>query len=214
MDLSVGEYAKREHMSERRVRQLAVEGRLPARRVGRSWIIEGQSGPRSRLAVRPMSRENAWAMARRLSGQDSRPLRQDRYRSMVDRLRSSDHPEQLLAAWFANRAERRSYNAQPQDLDDLRNDPRLGVSGVSHEASGLLVGREVEGYVSHGQLDTLIREFLLTSALAGKGNVLLHVAEDFDDVPIAFVVADLAERPGIRERQAAKTLLAERLRHA
>lgn len=214
MELSVSEYAKQEHVSERRVRQLAAEGRLPARRIGRSWIIDGQSAPRGRPAVRPMSRGNAWDLARRLFGEDTRALRQDRYRGMVERLRSSNHPEQLLSAWLAKRAERRSYNVQPPDLEDLRNDPRLCVSGVSHEASGLLAAREVEAYVPRKELDGLTREFLLTSAPAGKGNVLLRIVEEMDDVPLAFVVADLAERPGVRERQTARALLAERLRNA
>ena len=133
---------------------------------------------------------------------------------MLERLRSSSRPEELLAAWFAKRAERCSYNAQPADLDDLRRDPRVRLSGVSHEASGLLAGREVEGYVSRAQLDGLVREFLLTPAPVGKGNVLLHVAEDEGDVPVLLVAADLAEHSGVRERQAARALLADRLRGA
>jgi hypothetical protein len=153
-------------------------------------------------------------MARRLSGADSPALRADRYLSMINRLRSSDRPEQLLAAWFAKRAEPRSCNVQPEDLEDLRNDPRISVSGVSHVASGLLSGREVEGYVSRSQMGSLTREFLLTSAPPGKGNVLLHLADNVDDLPLAFVAADLADRPGIRERQAARALLEERLRNA
>ena len=61
--LSVGEVAERLEVSERRVRALIAVGRLPAVRVGRSWVIAPGSlavvdGPRA--GGRPLSARAGW----------------------------------------------------------------------------------------------------------------------------------------------------------
>lgn len=61
--LSVGEVAARLEVSDRRVRALIAAGRLPAERVGRSWVIAPASlavvdGPRA--VGRPLSVRAAW----------------------------------------------------------------------------------------------------------------------------------------------------------
>lgn len=209
MEISVAEYAQREGLSERRVRQLAEMGRLPARRVGRAWLIDAGGADQRRVPVRPMAAANAHAMAQWLQGRAANlsPNLRHRFRGMRSRLEDENQPELLLSAWLANRAERQVYTAQPDDLTDLRGDPRLQLSGVSSDASGLLAGREVEGYVSQEDLAAVVRDYLLVDAALSRGNVVLHVADLSDEVPLSFITADLVERGGVRERQAAREIL-------
>lgn len=104
----------------------------------------------------------------------------------------------------------------PADLADLRNDPRIRLSGVSHTDSGLLANSEIEGYVNREDLDSLVRDWFLVKARPGQRyNVLLHVAEHLpENLPVLFIAADLAERAGVRERQAARDLLVTNVVHA
>ncbi len=65
-------------------------------------------------------------------------------------------------------------------------------------------------------LDSLVREWFLVKARPGqRPNVLLHVAEGLpQSLPALFVAADLAERAGVRERQAARDLIVRSVLHA
>lgn len=209
MEISAREYAEREGISGQRVRQLAEAGQLPARKVGGAWLIDASAAKRSAAPVRPFSAESAFEKALALAGQKS-SVRADRVRNWRKRLASESEPESLLAAWLARRAERRSYVADDDDIADLRSDSRIALSGVSYPAAGLSSGREVEGYVEERQADSLIREFLLRPARGGQGNVVLHIAKRRPEkVPDLVVAADLADRGGYREREAARQIIRE-----
>lgn len=135
---------------------------------------------------------------------------------LKDRLRKLSHasdPLPLVRAWFAHRADPRRLRASADDLADLRADRRLVLSGVSHPEAGLLAGNEVEGYVSAADLQDLVDDYLLVEPRQDSpANVVLHVFDEPEDlsergVPPLALAADLAERPGVREQNAARELI-------
>lgn len=64
-------------------------------------------------------------------------------------------------------------------------------------------------YLSRKDFDALIRDWFLVKPRPGqRPNVVLHVAEDVpDELPPLVIAADLAERPGIREQEAAREII-------
>jgi excisionase family DNA binding protein len=82
-----------------------------------------------------------------------------------------------LRSLLRSRAERRLFHSSPRDLDDLRSDHRISLSGISLPDSGIASGDIVEGYVSDHHLNDLVDDFLLSDARHGEANVVLHVVD-------------------------------------
>lgn len=220
--LSVAEAAERLGVSPSRVRQRIDDGSLAAEKIGSQWAIRPQAledaAPRE---SRPMSRRMAWALIALLAGSepDVSPAERVRLRKRADQLRSSRDPATLLRSWASSRAERRRFNIAPPDLDELRADGRLHLSGLSAPQSGVVAGGVVEGYVAASEVDKLIHEFFLVQPDDHRGNVILHViddddayAPDFVNLSWPVVAVDLAEHSGSRERQRVAELVREELR--
>ena len=121
----------------------------------------------------------------------------------------SPDPLPLVCSMLAKRAERVELISSPGDLGDLREDPRLRLSGVSHRSSALLSTSEVEAYVKRKDYDALIRSWFLVKPRPGqRPNVILRIANEVpEQLPPLLIAADLAERPGVREQQAAREIL-------
>ncbi|MFH5877864.1 hypothetical protein [Arthrobacter sp. NA-172] len=123
-----------------------------------------------------------------------------------------EDPLPLLKAWLPRRARRVELDINQADLADLRNDPRVMLSGVSHPSSGLLAGNEAEVYVRDSVAPAVMDDYLLVDPPPGTpANVVLHAYDggigfDFNEVPILALAADLSERVGVRELAAARNL--------
>ncbi len=131
-----------------------------------------------------------------------------RFRQLASRLGESERPERLLADWFAVRAPKHSYRADPADLSELRRDDRLTLTGVSHPSSTLQSGHEVDAYVGPDDLPNLVNEWLLVDDASHRPNVTLRALPGRPStVPLAMVAADLADHYGTRETAAARTLI-------
>lgn len=210
MEIDVREAAGRMGVSERRVRQLAAADRLPGRRLGGRWLVDEVAAFDSRPVARPMSERMAWAMVAAISGDDAHdisPTERHRVSSKHRRLTASPDAAHLLRSWLPRRSELRKLSASPQDLDELRSDPRALLSGISDQRSGMSSGSEVELYVRRSEADTLVRDFLLSDK--GRPNVWLHISNRrLPSVPpLGLVVADLADHNGPREDGQAVALL-------
>jgi excisionase family DNA binding protein len=205
MPIGVPDAAVRLGLSERRLRALIAAGHLHADRFGREWMLDEADIARheARSHGRPLSERSAWALINLASGrgmEDIFPSEQSRARARLRRLLAEESPERLLRSWLAARAVRRAYRASPQDLDDLRADPRLRQSGVSHPESGISAADIAEGYISASDLDAVVHEYLLAEAPDGKGNVIFHVAgRPVPEVYPLLLAADLAEHQSPRE---------------
>jgi hypothetical protein len=211
-------------MSERRVRALLEEGRIPGQRVSGRWVIDDADVaryPPGNPAGRPLSQKSAWdlirharnAAAHGVPGHGLSPVEKHRLNQRLERLRESPDPLGLLRSLLAKRAEKAEFSSSPADLGELREDQRIHISGVSHPGSGLLSNSELEAYVSRKEFDSLIKDWFLVKPAAGqRPNVILHVAEEVpNELPPLVVAADLAERPGVREQQAARDILRSNL---
>jgi len=194
-----------------RARQLAREGRLRARRVGGRWLVDAASLPSAPRRGRPMSVRIAWALVELSAGGAAEwvePRESYRLRRALDRLVADDEPEMLLRSWLASRAERQLLSAS--EVDGLRADPRLALSGLSDERSGLSAASNVEAYVRAEDAAAVRRDHLLIDS-GSNANVVLHVSLRVPDrpVPVLLLAADLADHDGPRELARARELIAD-----
>ncbi len=103
-----------------------------------------------------------------------------------------------------------AFSVAVADLEALRADARLAVSGVSDPRSGLSAASIVEGYVRDVDVPALAGEYLLS----GKGNlnVIVHVVHDrpiANPLPLPVLLADLADHDSPRESAAVARLMRE-----
>lgn len=124
----------------------------------------------------------------------------------------STHVEALLR-WLGGRAERRLYRVAAPDLEPLRSDARVVLSGVSDPRSGMEDARVVEGYVASNDLDAVIDEHWLEPPGVDSGpNVFLHIGPARPSkITSLMLAADLTEHEGARERARAMQLAQESL---
>lgn len=222
MALSIPELAKRLNVNESRARQLVYSGRIRGQRVGGRWIIDEADAAQYRQgkpAGRPLSERSAWQLVSCFWEDNPRhslphhfepsPVEKHRLKDRINRLQDSPDSLMLLAAWLASRAEKFEFSSSPDDIAELREDKRIHLSGVSHPRSGLLANSEVEAYVRRDELKDIVKDWFLVEPFPGKRpNVILRAAEHIpDELPPLAVAADLAERPGVREQQAARDIL-------
>lgn len=101
--VTIAEYATAHGISPRRARTLAQQGRVPARRIGRAWVLDDDATTSPVTGTRPMSPRTRVMFLRALSDQSVRGLTgSDRRRiaGYLNRLRQAEHPAALLRAWF------------------------------------------------------------------------------------------------------------------
>lgn len=211
--VSVRTAAQHLGISEQEVRRRLVAGRMRGEKVSGVWLIDPGSLPTVPAnRGRPLDAASAWALAAAADGQSlDRLSAVQRHRSLrrLAKLAESPDPLPLVRSWMAQRADKLRLSAA--DLDGVRADRRVVLSGVSDPRSGIFAPDTVEGYVLRGDVEQLRREHLLVPADSGRANVLLRVVTELPEpLPWLIVVADLADG-GPREAQQAENLLAERL---
>lgn len=234
--VSVAEAAVRLGVNVQRVHQRISDGSLAAERVGHQWTIDEAVLARldRRPAGRPLSARSAWAMVQVAAvGRPSPGLtsvERSRARARVRelfadaaRLAAPQDEESAaealgarLRALLRGRAGRRLFRVSPSDLDDLRHDQRVNLSGVSLPGSGIASGAFVEGYVPARVVDDLVEDFLLVEAVPRDADVVLHVvdptvvgAHEVEPADWLLLAADLAEHQRPRETARAAHLVRE-----
>lgn len=217
MLLSVPELAKRLGVAESRARVLVSSGRIPGQRVGGRWVIDELDAANFRplAAGRPLTEQGAWQFIHASQCPpeafrgDLDAVMRHRLDRRIRRFHEVADPVAFVASLLARRADKFSMSANSDDLAELREDPRLHLSGVSHAISGLLSAPEVEAYVTRRDLPGVISSwFLLPTGPGARPNVTIRAADVVpDDIPPLVVAADLSERPGSREQDAAFEIL-------
>ncbi|MGD9695034.1 MAG: helix-turn-helix domain-containing protein [Thermoleophilia bacterium] len=212
MDVSVAEAAQALGVSPRRVRALAEAGEIPARRVGRAWVIDLDPRLPPRLPGRRLSARSAWAA---LGLGHENLSRSERRRARERQARLADLPSQALA----RRADVHRLVAHPAALRLLGDDPRIvlgGVSAAAHHGADIIAVDRVEGYVRTDDFEDVRTAYALRPPADGDGaNVVLRAPapawpfpEDERYAPRLVVVADLREAGDERSVRAALGLLA------
>jgi hypothetical protein len=163
-----------------------------------------------------MSHKMAWAFIQMVSGQevpDLDPTERLRLRvrmqEMISRSRAGEDVAPQLSSLLRDRAREVSFRVEPGAVQELREDKRLLLSGISDPRSRMSAGEEIEAYVRPAHLDSLISDWFLIEQSTAPSNVLLHVADiDLSEVPVGLIIADLADRGRPREDGEVERLLA------
>jgi hypothetical protein len=214
MPYGIAEYAAKLGVSRAAAYKRVRSGAVGAYRVGSQWVVPEQALAVARPSARPMSPANAVSFLAALSGGDvamSDPVARRRIAEKVGRVLAGDVDAQRFWSWVRARSPRLALSANASDLSDLLEDPRLVRSGVSDPRAGLAASAVAEGYVAPEHLGAVLKDYLLVES--DRPNVWLHVADvapdDAGPVPIGFVIADLLDHAGPRERGQAESLLSE-----
>ncbi len=226
--VGVVEAAGRLGVHVQRVHQRIADGSLPAEKVGRDWLIDEVDLSRidKRPAGRPPSPRSAWNVLLVAADKDPSGLppgklaAAERWLRRLQRSAQREDEDVVVAQLrhlLGNRAERREYHVAPRDLDALRGEARMKLSGVSASQSGIASGDLVESYVSAPLGEDIVDDYLLVPAPHDIANVVLHLYDeaaipvDVDLlVPSKLLVAvDLAEYHGPRESAKAVELVRE-----
>ncbi|WP_193313017.1 excisionase family DNA-binding protein [Georgenia subflava] len=209
--LPVGEAARRLGVTRNRVHQRIADGSLRAEKIGSTWLIDSAEMRPARVS-RPMSPSMVTALVQAKEGAfPHRPSERARLKERLARIENDPVEEvpRLVSSWLASRARGIHLEVHPQDLNLLREDARIRLSGISDPRAGLASGTEVEGYINEEDLPGLAEDlFLSLDDQPNRPNVLLHVTDlVMEEVPKLFSAADLFDRGGPRETRAGLALL-------
>lgn len=144
--MTIPEMAERIGVSESRARFLVSSGRIRGQQVGARWVIDEANAAdyRGAGAGRPLTERAAWLFVKAMqdpehvAALDLTAVQRHRLRCLMARFHESSDPAGLVLTLLPRRADKALLSASPRDIDGLRQDSRLGLSGVSHPASGLL----------------------------------------------------------------------------
>lgn len=208
--IGLAEFAHDKKISVRRAQQLAARGQINASKVGNMWIVDSNVLISSLRSRRPLSARSASALSDALDRHalpDLDPQELSRLRKRVDALAGPDSPE-LIRDWLSKRQiEVRDLAANSRDLDQLLDDESVARGGISDARSRLSSAGEDEVYVAKRDVDAVARRWMLVPS--ERPNVRIHVVAQLPDgdIPLAWILADLAERGGPRERERVRELL-------
>jgi len=211
--LSVREYAKEAGISPQRARALTSTGRIPASRVGNQWVVHPRALASTPRISRPLTPRNAWLMATIAEGAalNPSPTAKDAYRARqkLTALAASTTPGLLAASWLATRA--RTFHILTRGVEDLVSSEHARVSGLSDPRSPLQSAREADIYVSAESWPQLRRSQALVEVPAERADAVVRVVDEDiplpSQIPMLMVAADLFDRCGPREREAADSLV-------
>ncbi len=219
--VSVSEAAQRLDLGSQRVRALIADGRLRARRVGNQYVLEASEvasfRQRERVSGRPLGARSAWWVLAQLSGRPNAVVVSPRTYYRVRELLGS--AEQLVRALSASepRSQRHAWRVLPSDLEKLRRDSRIVLTGMAADEHLIDVSYQpdldgLDAYVSESQLAALDRGLMPVKG-SREPNLVLRVPNggswvlDESRAPFAVVAADLLDHRDERVRRSARRAL-------
>ena len=220
--LTVSQAAERLGVGPEQVRRLIRAGKLAARKVGRTLVLDDDAvDSRARLPItagRALAPRTAWAALWLLSGEDVDWLVPADRSRLLARLRG--HDAEWLVAASRNRAERYESRVLPAYRQRVLATDGVVPSGLTAAAA---VGADIvaaesadEVYCAAGTLAVLRHELGLSER--GQANLVVRVPR-YDrldltgrtHMPAAVVAVDLAESAEVRTRRAGLDMLAAAL---
>lgn len=222
-ELSIAEYAKRHGISEQRVRALASQERINARKIGSRWVVTDAGSQRiARGAGRSPLPETVWASAYALEEGTLAidtlkgvPERRRAAKRFLERLahQSGDDRARLVATWAANRGE--LHYVRAADAAEVADDPRVAKSGLAWSHSPVQAAEDIDVYVRADHWESLRADHALVEVPQPRANARVRVvAADANlagDVPALIAIADLLDISSPRARVAASSLAASLL---
>lgn len=185
MEISASDAARALQLDERRVRRLASVGDLPARKVGRAWLIESDAVyERARVnhqPGRPLSQSRAWAAIAELAGQRAQWLSSSsrgQVRAVLDR-RAKASADQW-SALLRNLAEIHDVRLRPAQAEDLLSHAAVRPAELPAAALGLVLMKSVPSvFVSSAEWPALKARLRIGPASSGSARVrVIEVSDD------------------------------------
>lgn len=220
--ISVDEAARRLDVIPQRVRVLIAEGRLPAQRVGRRYVLDSVDVDRfaraPRVRGRPLNAANAWALLAVLACLPEEESLSERPARSVGRIQAlvEQGCKPVIAALRSSepRAAVHRWRVLPGDVDRLLEDSGLVKTGLSANARAINVNYRpsrdgIDAYVSRSHLRALERK-LRPIVDSPEANVLLRVPNGPDWIldepvaPLSVVGADLLNHEDARVARAGR----------
>jgi excisionase family DNA binding protein len=215
--MSVADAAKRLGISDRRVRALAADGRLPAQKLANRWFVEvdrlSERGRSAGARGRPFSGGHSLGLLFLASGDEAPWL--SAYEKW--RLRRYALPRlQSLLPRLRTRANVHSVQAPESVVKRLANDAkfvRSGVSAAEHHQADIAARSVLDGYYSERGFEDLAYRYALQPAAEGAANLIVRGVEDPSFLsgrrfmPMAVVAVDLADSVDARTKRAGVQLL-------
>ncbi len=216
---SVSEVADRLGLSRQRVLELISSEELPARKIGRQWVVEEPDiagwGQRRGSVGRPMAPAVAWGLIALLQGRDPdwlSPSERSRLRSRLRRQPSVD----AVGNWVRKRSELHWLAGHRSALPKILDVPDALPTGVSAPGHDVIVINRTEIYLPGERFADLVSELLLDPSNPYAANILIRVPNGlwpFDNEVGAVAVAmDLWEAGDDRSRRAASLVYKKALR--
>lgn len=212
MSFTVEDYANEMNISPRRVRAQIKDGKIRAHKIGNSWLIPDPPPTvlKARLPGPRLSARSFDQLAEYLDLRGKALTPQQRFRSSQRAKRIVDGGLPVALAYADRNGVSVGYfSAEKEDLEHLRRDSRILLSGVSHPSSGVAT-EMVDGYVPQEQFQALTDMYFLEESPRGEGNVTLRRT---DSLPARLgrlhILTDLAGDISSRSIDAAERILAE-----
>lgn len=205
--LSIEEYAQRTGISPRAARLRVSTGKVSARKIGGRWVVEHPGKKVARQPGRRLSANSFDLLAAHLDGADEELTVDERRRARerAARIRSRGIVQVRLYAERPDIAVSR-YRASDADLAELRSDPRLSLTGISHPVAEVY-GPVLDAYVSPRDRDDIALLHMLEPASQESCNVTLREKDPPSPVRRLHVIADLLDDDDPRSRAEASRLL-------
>lgn len=215
----VSETAARLGLSRQRVLELISSKELPARKIGRQWVVDEPEladwRRRRRPGGRPMAPSVAWGLIELLQGANPGWLSPSERSRLRGRLRL--HPViEVVGSWVRKRSElywlagHRSVLPKLLDVSDVLP---TGVSAHGHDVIAL--GR-VEAYLPAERFTEVVHDMLLDPSTPHAANVLIRIPNGLwpfdDEVGNVALAMDLWDAGDDRSRRAASLLYKKALR--
>ncbi len=211
MELGVSQYAKQMNISRGRVLQLIYAGDVQARKIAGRWIINQSELGRHPKISRPLSPRMANAFLEILSKQEISikldPSERSRLSKKIKELKEHDDPALLLSSWLKKRGDFVALSANKNDLEKIRKQSEILLSGVSAFGSELSDVDKIEGYISKKDFSKIVRKYLLVKS--DNPNVFLRQIEVSvrEELVPGLTLSDLSDKYGPRERILVKNLI-------
>jgi hypothetical protein len=218
--ISAGDAAKQLGVSVRRVQALAASGVLPSGRIGNRLVFDARIVGRRASELHPKGRpfdpEVAWAVLAYASGlqwpEKDASLRWRYRRRSADLIAAAERHR------FFRRAELHPFRAVSADIDKLKKEQALVLSGASAADEfgiDIMAPGVIEAYVDDGLLSQLRRRYWMEPSNPAEANVLLRVVPDrvWEAIrhsryaPQGAAAIDLLESDDDRSQRAGKELL-------
>lgn len=204
---SVSEFAQATNLSPARIRQLAAEGKLHAKKLGNQWIIKDQPQNHHSQNGRRLTQTSFDNIAL-LAGGDSQQLTPNQRRRAKERLKTLSQEKLQWAEKHTVRSNEiiKTYSASAKALQKLNHENYLTKTGTSSPKTHVF-GDLLHAYIPTNKLRKTELIYDLKEIPLSQANVVLRVVAEMPSISILRLTCDLIYEQDPRANSEAEKLL-------